>query len=32
VYNPSWICPVPPRENRLQVAIPAGERLAADHK
>ena len=27
VYNPSWICPVPPRENRLPVAIPAGERL-----
>ena len=32
VYNPAWICPVPPRENRLPVAIPAGERLAADHK
>lgn len=32
VYNPSWICPVPPRENRLQVAIPAGERLPPDHK
>ena len=32
VYNPAWICPVPPRENRLQVAIPAGERLASDHK
>ena len=29
VYNPTWVCPVPPRENRLQVAIPAGERLAA---
>ena len=28
VYNPTWICPVPPRENRLAVAIPAGERLA----
>jgi uncharacterized protein (DUF1684 family) len=27
VYNPSWLCPVPPRENRLAVAIPAGERL-----
>ena len=27
VYNPSWVCPVPPRENRLPVAIPAGERL-----
>jgi uncharacterized protein (DUF1684 family) len=32
VYNPTWICPVPPRENRLAVAIPAGERLSADHK
>jgi uncharacterized protein (DUF1684 family) len=27
VYNPTWVCPVPPRENRLPVAIPAGERL-----
>lgn len=27
VYNPGWVCPVPPRENRLQVAIRAGERL-----
>ena len=27
VYNPAWACPVPPRENRLPVAIPAGERL-----
>jgi uncharacterized protein (DUF1684 family) len=29
VYNSNWICPVPPRENRLEVAIRAGERLAA---
>jgi len=29
VYNPTWVCPVPPRENRLQIAIPAGERLPA---
>ena len=29
VYNPTWICPVPPHENRLPVAIPAGEKLAA---
>lgn len=28
VYDPSYDCPVPPRENRLDVAIPAGERLA----
>jgi hypothetical protein len=27
VYDPSYDCPVPPRENRLAVAIPAGERL-----
>ena len=27
VYNVSYECPVPPRENRLAVAIPAGERL-----
>jgi uncharacterized protein (DUF1684 family) len=32
VYNPTWVCPVPPRENRLAVAIPAGERLSPDHK
>jgi uncharacterized protein (DUF1684 family) len=27
VYTPSYVCPVPPRENRLQVAIRSGERL-----
>jgi uncharacterized protein len=27
VYNPAYICPVPPNENRLAVAIPAGEKL-----
>ncbi len=32
VYDPSWVCPVPPRENRLAVAIPAGERLPASGK
>ena len=32
VYNPTWVCPVPPRENRLPVAIPAGERLGASPK
>ena len=32
VYNPKYDCPVPPRENRLPVAIRAGERLGAtDH-
>jgi uncharacterized protein len=29
VYDISYVCPVPPRENRLTVAIKAGERLAA---
>jgi uncharacterized protein len=28
VYNPTYICPVPPAENRLAVAVHAGERLA----
>ena len=32
VYDPTWVCPVPPRENRLDVAIPAGERLPASGK
>jgi uncharacterized protein len=27
VFNPSYDCPVPPRENRLPVAIRAGEKL-----
>jgi uncharacterized protein (DUF1684 family) len=27
VYNPSYVCPVPPRENRLAIPIPAGEKL-----
>jgi uncharacterized protein (DUF1684 family) len=30
VYDSSYVCPVPPRENRLTVAIRAGERLAAN--
>ena len=29
VYDISWVCPYPPSENRLPVAIRAGERLAA---
>lgn len=29
VFNPEYICPVPPRENRLKVAIRAGEKLPA---
>ncbi|MCC7008097.1 MAG: DUF1684 domain-containing protein [Acidobacteria bacterium] len=27
VYDTSWVCPYPPSENRLPVAIRAGERL-----
>jgi len=27
VYNPGYICPYPPSENRLPIAIRAGERL-----
>ena len=27
VFNPSYVCPVPPQENRLPVAVQAGERL-----
>jgi uncharacterized protein (DUF1684 family) len=29
VFNIAYVCPVPPPENRLNVAIRAGERLAA---
>ncbi len=29
VYNANYVCPVPPKENRLAVAIQAGERLPA---
>jgi hypothetical protein len=28
-YNPAYDCPVPPRENRLQVPVRAGERMAS---
>jgi uncharacterized protein len=31
VYNPTYDCPVPPRENRLPIAIRAGERLEDKH-
>lgn len=27
VYNINWVCPIPPRENRLPIPIRAGERL-----
>jgi uncharacterized protein (DUF1684 family) len=26
-FNPLWICPLPPRENHLPIAIPAGEKV-----
>jgi len=29
VYNPTYDCPIPPKENRLAIAIRAGERLAS---
>ena len=25
-YNPDYVCPVPPQDNRLAIAIPAGEK------
>jgi uncharacterized protein (DUF1684 family) len=25
-FDPLWICPLPPRENHLQISMPAGER------
>lgn len=25
-FNPDFVCPVPPKENRLDIAIPAGEK------
>jgi len=27
VYNINWVCPIPPKENRLPIPIRAGERL-----
>ena len=27
-YDPRWVCPLAPRENTLDVAVPAGERLS----
>lgn len=32
VYNTDYVCPVPPAENRLGVAIRAGERLGPEHR
>jgi uncharacterized protein len=30
-YNPAYICPYPPPENRLSVPVRAGERMAGGH-
>src|SRR5215467_13328996 len=30
-YNPNWSCPIPPRENRLNVPIRAGEKVFEGH-
>lgn len=27
VYDPSWICPLPPRENTLDIPVRAGEKM-----
>jgi uncharacterized protein (DUF1684 family) len=32
VFNPTYICPVPPRENRLTTPIRAGEKLPQNYK
>jgi uncharacterized protein len=32
VFNPDYICPVPPRENRLAEPIRAGEKLPLNYK
>jgi uncharacterized protein (DUF1684 family) len=31
-YGPGWSCPIPPEENRLPVAIRAGERVYRDEE
>ncbi|MFQ5576785.1 MAG: DUF1684 domain-containing protein, partial [Anaerolineae bacterium] len=31
-YNARWHCPLPPAENRLPVAIPAGEQHFDDYE
>lgn len=25
-YNPDYVCPVPPKDNRLDIAVPVGEK------
>jgi uncharacterized protein (DUF1684 family) len=29
-YGQGWSCPIPPEENRLSIAVPAGERIYRD--
>ncbi|TPE44091.1 DUF1684 domain-containing protein [Pontibacter mangrovi] len=31
-YNPDYVCPVPPKDNRLSIAIPAGEKIYEKHE
>jgi uncharacterized protein (DUF1684 family) len=31
-FNPTWICPLPPRENHLPIPIEAGEKIKAGAK
>lgn len=30
-YNDNWVCPIPPKENRLKVRIEAGEKIFREH-
>ena len=30
-FDPMWICPLPPRENHLPIAVRAGERIRENH-
>ncbi|WP_276499021.1 DUF1684 domain-containing protein [Pontibacter litorisediminis] len=31
-YNPDYVCPLPPKENRLSIAVPAGEKTYEAHE
>jgi len=31
-FDPLWVCPLPPRENHLQIAVAAGERIKTKGK
>ena len=30
-FSPTWVCPIPPPENRLTVRVEAGEQVKGDH-